>query len=90
MAGMDSVVEGEYDNRTHHIISGQPIERQKQATQLSGHTLTGLPIPSTLHVAGTKHQVSDGMAELDLLMPGTYWLRVEAFPLQDWEGEVVV
>ena len=83
-------VEGEYRGEVYYILDGQPTERPTQSTTLDGHTLTGLPIPATLHIDGETYPVDDGEAELDFILPGTYRLRVEAWPYRDWEGEVTV
>jgi hypothetical protein len=90
MTGMDAAVEGEYDNRTHYILNGEPTERPTQSTTLDGRSLTGLPVPATLHIDGETYTVDNGEAELEFPLPGTYRLRVEAWPFKDWEGEVTV
>jgi hypothetical protein len=90
MPGMDSIVAGEYDNRTHYILNGEPTERPTQSTTLDGRTLTGLPIPATLHINDETYEVDDGTAELDFILPGTYRLKVVAWPFKDWEEELVM
>ena len=88
------LVDGHYDPAVYYVdITADPpaaVERPTQGTILSGSTLTGLPIPATLYVNGEAHVVDDGEAELDILLPGTYRLRVEAWPYKEWEGEVTV
>lgn len=65
-------------------------KRPAQATTLIGTTLTNLPIPATIILDGIRYDVDDGEAEFDLPLPGRYPVRVEAWPYQDWEGEVIV
>jgi hypothetical protein len=83
-------VDGKWDSRTHYILNGEVTERPTQSTTLDGRTLTGLPIPATLHIDGETYEVDDGEAELDFILPGTYRLRVVAWPYRDWEEELVM
>ena len=85
-----SYVPGFYTNTDHYIHNGEPTERPTQSTTLNDCTLIGLPVPATLHIDGETYTVDDGEAELDFILPGTYRLRVEAWPFKDWEGEVTV
>ena len=73
---------------TQYVVDGQIVARPIQSTTMEGLTLTSLPIPATLHINGETYEVDDGTAELDFMLPGPYRLRVEAWPYQDWEGEV--
>jgi hypothetical protein len=73
-----------------YVLDGVLTERLTQSTTLDGRTLTGLPVPALLHIDGETYTVDDGEAELDFILPGTYRLRVEAWPFKDWEGEVTV
>lgn len=66
------------------------IERPVQSTTLAGTALTNLPIPATLYINGEAYAIDDGEAELNILLPGTYRLRVESWPYQDWEEEVTI
>jgi hypothetical protein len=85
-----SYVSGFYTNTDHYIHNGEPTERPTQSTTLDGRSLTGLPVPALLHIDGETYTVDNGEAELEFPLPGTYRLRVEAWPFKDWEGEVTV
>jgi hypothetical protein len=85
-----SYVSGFYTNTDHYMLNGQPTERPTQSTTRNGCTLIGLPVPATLHIDGETYTVDNGEAELEFPLPGTYRLRVEAWPFKDWEGEVTV
>jgi len=89
LPGMDAVVEGEYDNREFYILNGQPTERPTSPVTLSDLTLQGVPAGSTLTINGESYS-AEGNVELEFPLPGTYRLRVECWPIKDWEGEVVV
>jgi hypothetical protein len=80
----------EVNGWTHYILNGEPTERPTQSTTLDARTLTGLPIPATLHIDGETYEVDDGTAELDFILPGTYRLRVVAWPYRDWEEKLVM
>lgn len=89
MQGMDYVVEGEYDNRTHYIFNGQPTERPASPVTIDGRTLFNVPPGSTLWIDGEQYD-AEGDVELDFVMPGTYKLRVVCFPYLNWEYELVM
>ncbi|MEY2680633.1 MAG: hypothetical protein RL661_864 [Pseudomonadota bacterium] len=89
MAGMDAVIEGEYDNRTHYILNGQPTERPASPVTIDGRTLSDVPPGSTLWIDGESYE-AEGDVELDFAMPGTYKLRVVCFPYLDWEYDLVM
>lgn len=96
--GEDSVVRrdgyGYIDGVGHadafYVLDAVLTERPTQSTTLDGRSLTGLPVPAILHIDGETYTVDDGEAELDFILPGTYRLRVEAWPYKDWDGEVTV
>ena len=97
LQGVDAVVEGEYDNRTHYILNGEPTERPASPVTRTDLTLQGVPAGSTLTIASASLSTSngerydaEGEVELEFPLPGTYRLRVECWPYKDWEGEVVV
>lgn len=50
--------------------------------------LFGLPAPCSVWVGEHRYEVEDGELEWSTLMPGTYHIRVEAFPYLDWGSEV--
>lgn len=51
--------------------------------------LSRLPVPCTVRIGGHEYEVDDGELEWSTLLPGTYPVRVEAFPYLDWESEVI-
>ena len=87
-------VDGHYSGDAYHVdLSATPpvaVERPAQATALSGSTLTGLPVPSTLWINSTDYAVTGSIVTLDIPLPGTYSIRVESFPYLDWTGSVTV
>lgn len=57
---------------------------------MTGTTLSNMPMPCILHAGGEVFEIADGEAELTVLLPETYPLLVQAWPYQDWVGEVTV
>lgn len=87
--GQDYITE-HYDPGEYYILDGVPTARPTQSTTLTGTTLSGMPIPCALHAGGEVFEITDGEAELTVLLPGTYPLLVRAWPYKDWTGEVTV
>jgi len=83
------LVDGIWDHRTHYVQNDQAIPRPDQATTLNGLTLMNVPPGSTVLLDGQSYP-AEGDVELECPLPGTYQLRVIAWPYKDWEGEVTV
>lgn len=87
-------LDGAWPGMTYYVdLSGLDpvaVARPEQAVTLTGQTLSNLSNPCTLYIDGTAYPVNDTLVELDFTLPGTYRLRVEAFPYLDWLGEVTV
>ena len=77
-------IEGLADPESHYIKNGQITERPIQQTKLNGLTLTGLPVPCTIHINGTPYDCDSDTAELEFDQPTTYEIRVESWPYQEW------
>ena len=73
-----------------HVVDGQLQPRPTQSTQLTGLTLTDFPAGALLHVDDQAYPLTDTTVDLDFPLPGTYRLRVECWPYQDWECEVTI
>ncbi len=84
-----SYVSGFYTNTDHYMLNGQPTERPPSPVTLTELTLHGVPNGATLWINGVSYS-AEGEIELEFPLPGTYSLRVECWPIKDWEGEVVV
>lgn len=90
-----SRVEGYFLPREHYIDLADPenptpTERPAQTTQLTGLVLADLPVPCTIHVDATAFAHDEPTVELDFPLPGTYAVRVEAFPYLDWTTTISV
>ena len=96
-------IEGTFDHETHYVAdpSGDnpmPRQRPEQATAQDASivangtslTLSSLPEPCVVRIAGRAYDVPDGVLEWTTSQPGVYPIIVEAFPYLDWHGEVEV
>lgn len=93
---------GYYDGRVYYIETAAMPHfakyRPEQKTSLSRNTVdangqdliifSNLPAPCAVNIGEHRYEVEDGVLEWGTLMPGTYRVRVEAFPYLDWETEV--
>jgi len=82
-------VEGVWKSDTHYVVNGQPTARPASPVTIDGMTLMNIPAGSTVLLDGQSYP-AEGDVELEFPLPGTYQLRVIAWPHKDWEGEVVV
>lgn len=80
----DEILSGD----THYVQNDQPTPRPTQATTLNGLTLENLPVPAQVTIDGVEYTTDAAEVELDFPLPGTYQIRVSAFPYLDWTGEV--
>ena len=99
----ESIILGEGNDSVHYVNIKQspPVIclRPQQETQCDRTELiadgkdvivfSGLPVPCTVHIGEHRYKVEDGELEWGTLLPGTYRVRVEAFPYLDWETEVI-
>jgi hypothetical protein len=53
-------------------------------------TMSRLPAPCTIYIDGTPYECNESSVELDLPMPGTYRIRIEAFPYLNKEFTVEI
>jgi hypothetical protein len=67
---------------THYVLDGQVVERPQNPTQLSGMTLTAVPVGSAITIAGTDYACDDGTADLHFDQPGSYIVTVKCWPMQ--------
>lgn len=77
---------------TMHLRPKQETRQGKGSISADGKdafVLSGLPVPCVVQIGEHRYEVEDGGLEWSTLMPGTYHIRVEAFPFLDWDAEVI-
>lgn len=99
----ESIIHGEGNDAAHYVDLKQPqpvirprphqsAAQDKAELVADGKDVvvfSGLPVPCTVHIGEHRYVVEDGELEWGTLLPGTYRVRVEAFPYLDWETEVI-
>lgn len=94
--GGEAYIEGNCDDRQFYVLEDTIIHRPAQQTTLSNTpiiangvdsgVLQNLPIPCTVFIENTAYEVTDGLLEFTLNLPGIYSIRVtNCFPYLDKE-----
>jgi len=63
---------------SHYIDNGIIQVKNTISPQISGTTVSNLPIPCTVTTDGATFEVTDGTAELSYPYPGDYAVKIEA------------
>jgi hypothetical protein len=79
----NALVVGVADPATDYVRRGRITARPVNPAQLDGLQLTGLPAPCAIHINGQRYDCPDREATLHFSYPGSYQIRVEAFPYLD-------
>lgn len=80
-----TVVLGDYYGQDVYTVSGQVVPRPVNPATRDGHTLMNLPAPCTIHINEAAYLCGDSIAVMTFSQPGTYRVRVEAWPYLDKE-----
>jgi hypothetical protein len=84
-----NVFVGEIDADTQYVKDGQACQRPVNPASRTENLLHQLPAPCQIIINGKSYPCADPTAELTFTYPGTYQVRVEAFPFLDASFEVV-
>lgn len=84
----DNVYVGSVDQATQYIKAGALLDRPTSPAKLAGASLINLPSPCTITINGAAYPCADTSAELDFTYPGTYRVKVGAWPYLDAAFEV--
>jgi hypothetical protein len=83
-----SLVLGVGTPETHYVKEGAVVARPANPTTLEGMTLKNVPAPCMVTVEGVDHACTDATVELSFSHPGTYTVKVDAWPMLDATFEV--
>lgn len=83
-----ALVHGYGEAETHYVLNGALVARPANPATLDGMTIKGLPVPCTITIEGTEHACTDAQCDLEFSHPGSYEVRVVAFPWLDGVFEV--
>lgn len=78
-------IDGQSDPRLHYVVDGVLEDRPSNPASLDGHSIISIPNPSTVTLAGTSYEVTDGVAEFEFNLPGTYKVTIQSWPYRDKE-----
>lgn len=78
-------VEGDFWGKPIYVINGEVTNRPDNPTTVSGQTLENVPVPTTVIINGTSYETNEPEVELGFSQPGTYAVKVVAWPYLDKE-----
>lgn len=84
----DPWVEGEWYGQPVYVLNGEVVPRPENPTIVSGQTLENVPVPATVIINGVRYETNESRVELGFSQPGTYAVRVVAWPYLDKEFTV--
>lgn len=84
----DPWVEGEWFGKPFYALNGEAVPRPENPTTVSGQTLENVPVPATVIINGTSYETNVSTVELGFSQPGTYAVKVVAWPHLDKEFSV--
>ena len=82
-------VDGEWFGKSVYVANGAVTDRPACPAHLSGNTLNGLPVPCEIKVNDSTYHCDETSATLLFNQPGTYAIKVIAWPYLDGEFEIV-
>jgi hypothetical protein len=74
----------------HYVRAGEIAERPACPAVLRGQLLEQLPVPCDIVINTTSYRCEDASAQLNFSHPGTYQVRVVAFPYLDANFAITV
>jgi hypothetical protein len=83
-----SVVISDGHWETDFVKEGAVVARPANPTTLEGMMLKNVPAPCMVTVEGVDHACTDTTVELSFSHPGTYTVKVDAWPMLDATFEV--
>jgi hypothetical protein len=84
----DDWVDGEWYGKPFYVLTGEVVPRPENPATVSGQTLENVPVPATVIVNGTSYETNESIVELGFSQPGTYAVKVVAWPYLDKEFQV--
>jgi len=95
----EAVLEGQTNDILFYVVNSIVMPKPENpsiidkllmlADGLDLTTISLLPNPSTVTLDGTSYEVTDGILEFTLDVPGTYKIKIDSFPFKDLTFEVI-
>ena len=81
----DQWVDGDWFGLPKYVSNGEVLDRPVNPATASGMTLLNVPVPATLLIGREIYDVTESTVELEFNLPGTYTVKVIAWPYLDKE-----
>lgn len=81
-------VPGVFDRAKTYFANGEPKVRPALAIERSGSLLRGVPAGALITIEDEQYAADGSDIDLSFAFPGTYIVRIRAFPFQDMEFTV--
>jgi hypothetical protein len=78
-------VDGDWFGKPFYALDGVAVPRPENPTTVSGQALENVPAPATVIINGTSYETNESRVELGFSQPGTYAVKVVAWPHLDKE-----
>ena len=78
-------VEGAWWGKPVYVVDGEVVSRPENPAVVSDQKLENVPVPATVIVNGTSYETNESTVELGFNQPGTYTVKVVAWPYLDKE-----
>jgi hypothetical protein len=82
-------VEGAWFGKDVYVVDGVVTDRPVCPATLDGYTLNSLPVPCEIKVNNSTYPCDESSATLSFNQPGTYSIKVIAWPYLDGEFSIV-
>ena len=81
----DPWVEGSWFGKPFYVVDDEAVPRPENPATLTGYTLTGVPVPATVSINDASYETDESVIELEFTQPGTYVVKIVAWPYLDKE-----
>ena len=71
-----------------YVVDGNAVNRPDNPTTLTGRILSNVPVPATIKINADSYASSESEVELSFNQPGTYTVKVIAWPHLDKEFQI--
>lgn len=81
-------VEGDWFGKPVYVLNGLVTDRPENPAALSGLTLLNVPVPSIIQIGNQAYDATESTVDFEFNLPGTYIVKVIAWPYLDKEFTV--
>lgn len=81
-------IDGNWLDKPVYVVDGIVVNRPENPTTLTGRTLHNVPVPATIKINAAIYEAVESEVELSFNQPGTYTVKVIAWPYLDKEFQI--